>query len=157
MIFDLPKNMFQHMTKVDTKIDDSFFIIDSIDKQIAKAIDEEFLNLIEREENNMGMYRKKPVIVEAIQWTGENKEEIIGFVDGNGFFDHNDLVIKTLEGKLISKPGDYIIKGIDGEFYPCKEKIFNETYERAHGYEMDITDDFLSHDYNMDTKPFRSR
>ncbi len=55
-------------------------------------------------------YRKKSLIVEAYQIDGE-------------------ALISTLEGNLVASPGDYIIQGIDGEYYPCKPDIFNETYE----------------------------
>ncbi len=78
-------------------------------------------------------FRKKPVVVEARQWEGlHSKEELalwlrwlpisVGFVG-------EDLSIKTLEGVMIAKPGDWIIRGIAGEFYPCKPDIFEATYE----------------------------
>lgn len=93
-------------------------------------------------------YRKIPVVVEAIQWTGENQREMFDFLtnyektddymsmSGENFvIDHYDvkggLVIKTLEGKHIASIGDYIIRGVAGEFYPCKPEIFEKTYERA--------------------------
>ena len=69
----------------------------------------------------MAKYRKKPVVIEAIQFTGDNCEEIKEF----GAY----IVIKTLEGKMIALPGDWIIKGVKGEFYPCKPDIFEKTYE----------------------------
>lgn len=82
---------------------------------------------------NVKRYRKKPVIIEALQWTGDNTPEIkmfcgekAIFVDNNGKL---ELRIKTLEGMHIATIGDYIIKGIEGEFYPCKESIFKKTYE----------------------------
>ncbi len=83
-------------------------------------------------------YRKKPVVVDAIQWNGENIEEVKSFVgDDLSFFTwfHNkykgeiELTISTLEGKLVVTVGDYIIKGVSGEFYPCKSDIFEKTYE----------------------------
>lgn len=94
-------------------------------------------------------YRKKPVVVEAIQWTGENQREMFDFLTngqkkddymepfGKHFrIDHGavkgGLVIKTLEGGLfLANIGDYIIKGVAGEFYPCKPDIFEKTYEVA--------------------------
>ncbi|MDS1161633.1 hypothetical protein [Streptococcus suis] len=75
-------------------------------------------------------YRKKPVVIEAIQWTRKNEFEISRFVGNKMFF--NDLrepVIETLEGNMRVAVGDYIIKGVSGEFYPCKPDIFAETYE----------------------------
>ena len=77
-------------------------------------------------------YRKKPVTIEAIQWTGKNKEEIKKFVKTNMFFsDIGELYIYTLEGKMCASIGDYIICDVDNEFYPCKPDIFEKTYERV--------------------------
>ena len=78
-------------------------------------------------------FRKKPVEVEAVQWTGENLFEICNFcppVAGERQVD-GIIVIPTLEGKMISTPGDWIIKGVAGEFYPCKPDIFEQTYEKV--------------------------
>jgi len=86
-------------------------------------------------------FRKKPVVIEAIIWTGKNFDEICNFT-GN-FHGHKkayedyqeycektgEITIHTLEGDHLAKSGDYIIKGIKGEFYPCKPDIFEMTYE----------------------------
>lgn len=83
--------------------------------------------------------KKKPVIIEYVQWTGENVSEIMSFC-GSAAHDiyqinlanmpvEYSLIIKTLEGNMRAEPGDYIIKGVQGEFYPCKPDIFKETYE----------------------------
>ncbi len=74
-------------------------------------------------------YRKKPVVVEAIQYNGKNKVEIQLFV--NMYLDETSkgLKIPTLEGDMFASVGDYIIKGVKGEFYPCKPDIFEQTYE----------------------------
>lgn len=79
------------------------------------------------------VYRKKPVTVEAVQWTGENHAEMCDFIDPEVFeiFPRVGLVIHTLEGDHHASPGDYIIKGVNGEFYPCKPDIFAKTYESA--------------------------
>lgn len=76
----------------------------------------------------MPKYRKKPVEIEAIQWTGDNLDEIKKFM---GYYEYakGNLIIKTLEGNMLASPGDYIIKGVKSEFYPCKPNIFKETYE----------------------------
>lgn len=76
-------------------------------------------------------YRKKPVVIEAVQWTGENILEICNFTGrcGGELLKDGELYIKTLEGTHHAKVGDYIIKGVAGEFYPCKPDIFNKTYE----------------------------
>ena len=89
-------------------------------------------------------YRKKPVVVEAAQWNGFNLEEIKKFVGDSLIYRVSDsawkvgkgaptvyLEIKTLEGNHICSRGDYIIKGVQGEFYPCKPDIFKQTYEQA--------------------------
>ena len=87
-------------------------------------------------------YRKKPIIVEAVKWTGLNLEEIKNFVDESLLYNICDgawevgeapvvvdMQIRTLEGNMSVSVGDYIIKGVQGEFYPCKPDIFKETYE----------------------------
>ena len=78
-------------------------------------------------------YRKKPVMVEAVQWTGENHAEMCEFIDPEAFeiIPRIGLVIHTLEGDHHASPGDYIIKGVNGEFYPCKPDIFAKTYESS--------------------------
>lgn len=76
----------------------------------------------------MKQYRKKPVVIEAVQFNG-NFNEIEKFVGGDAEFRGGELVVATLEGPLRAAPGDYIIKGIQGEFYPCKPDIFEATYE----------------------------
>ena len=73
-------------------------------------------------------YRKKPVVIEAVVWTGSNNDEIAAFTNGAGTFTREveiygidyRLYIETLEGTMEAKIGDYIIRGINGEFYPCK-------------------------------------
>ena len=87
-------------------------------------------------------YRKKPVEVEAIQWDGINLSDIKDFVgeslickiydcawEVNAAPVIAELQIRTLEGNMSVSKGDYIIKGIQGEFYPCKPDIFEQTYE----------------------------
>lgn len=83
------------------------------------------------------LYRKKPIEVYAIQWTGENKDEVQEFCGDKARFgryissDHLCLVIDTLEGMHNAAVGDYIIRGVNGEFYPCKPDIFKKTYEEV--------------------------
>lgn len=88
-------------------------------------------------------YRKKPVVIEAVLWDGNSdtanlfigesygtdwkyaeEKEPEGNIGG-------DLIIPTLEGEMLCRLGDYIIKGVKGEFYPCKPDIFTATYEPA--------------------------
>ena len=76
-------------------------------------------------------YRKKPVIIEAVQWNGKNLTEIDNFVGGSLKIEGSNIVIHTLEGDMEASINDYIIKGVNGEFYPCKPDIFDKTYERA--------------------------
>ena len=76
-------------------------------------------------------YRKKPVVIEAIQWNGDNLTEIDNFVGGSLKMEVTSLVIHTLEGDMEASMNDYIIKGVNGEFYPCKPDIFDKTYEEA--------------------------
>ncbi len=82
----------------------------------------------------MSTYRKKPVVIEAIQWTGEDRQAVKDFVPEAGFgFVGDELTITTLEGQMHASPGDWIIRGVKGEFYPCKPDIFEATYEPVIG------------------------
>lgn len=89
----------------------------------------------------MPKFRKKPVVIEAVQWTGSNLKEVIDF---SGLHEsakkwsweeyekvvaNDGLKIFTLEGKMNADVNDWIIKGVQGEFYPCKPDIFEATYE----------------------------
>lgn len=74
---------------------------------------------------------KKPVKVQAVQWTGDNYEELADFVGHIRFtysLDKDSVIIETLEGDHYARKGDWIIRGINGEFYPCKPDIFEKTY-----------------------------
>jgi hypothetical protein len=73
-------------------------------------------------------FRKKPVVIEAIRFNG-NFDEIEKFVGGDAEFRDGQLVVATLEGPLRAADGDWIIKGVKNEFYPCKPDIFAATYE----------------------------
>ena len=82
----------------------------------------------EKEDSMAKRYRKKPVVIEAVQWVG-NFGEIERFVGGDAEFREGQLVVATLEGPLRASEGDWIIKGVKGEFYPCKPDVFAATYE----------------------------
>lgn len=75
---------------------------------------------------------KKPVVIEAMCFTDESKDIAFSWITCNHYadfeLDNPILVIETLEGKMIARFGDWIIKGIRGEFYPCKPDIFEMTY-----------------------------
>jgi hypothetical protein len=77
-------------------------------------------------------FRKKPVIIEAIQWLGYNFIEIDNFILAYHETYPKDGIVKiyTLEGEMKADVGDWIIKGIKGEFYPCKPDIFEKSYEQ---------------------------
>lgn len=109
-------------------------------------------------------YRKKPVVVDAIQWDGKNHREMFDFLtnyektnefmsaQGKNFYINHDkvkggLVIKTLEGEHFASIGDYIIKGVQGEFYPCKPYIFEQTYEM-----VEISEQNQNKEGNITTK-----
>lgn len=75
-------------------------------------------------------YRKKPIVIEAIQYTGDNKQKIISFTNDEAFEVINgNIMICTLEGYLEISIDDWVIKGIADEFYPCKPDIFKATYD----------------------------
>jgi hypothetical protein len=85
----------------------------------------------------MPKFRKKPVVIEAVQVTATAEAKIFEFVGGSvEAFDTNSkglasLSIKTLEGTMTAGLGDWIIKGVKGEFYPCKDDIFRMTYDEV--------------------------
>ena len=74
-------------------------------------------------------YRKKPVVIEAIKYDGTNENQIIEWATPHVFRRYDKLAVVTLEGDMLVTVGDYIIKGVKGEFYPCKADIFDLTYE----------------------------
>lgn len=80
-------------------------------------------------------YLKKPLIIEAVRWVGDNFNEVRDFCPEASFLndfkapDNGYFIISTKEGKMSCSVGDYIIKGIVGEFYPCKSDIFEKTYQ----------------------------
>jgi hypothetical protein len=84
----------------------------------------------------MAKYRKKPVVIDAVQWDGKNLDDVLELADQvpaqlelpeEG--DH--LLIRTLEGIMRAEPNDWIIRGVKGELYPCKPDIFAATYDAA--------------------------
>lgn len=78
----------------------------------------------------MSRYRKKPVVIEAEQWSGSNWHQMLAFAGGgNVSTDGEHLMVHTLEGTMVAPPGWWIIKGVKGEFYPCDPEIFEATYE----------------------------
>ena len=79
----------------------------------------------------MAKYRKKPVVVEAVRWVGtaENVREMNEFIGKNLKTVNGAIEIETLEGVMLCNDGDFLIKGVAGELYPCKPGIFAEIYE----------------------------
>lgn len=95
-------------------------------------------------------YRKKPVVVEAVRWMGSieslgeieklqgfsfSKDEVVDIVRSD------EIRIRTPEGVMTASLGDYIIRGVHGEIYPCKPDIFEETYEMAEDEEMSVAEE----------------
>ena len=76
-------------------------------------------------------YKKKPIIVSAVKWDGGNLQEINTFTDNKAMVKNNVLIIPTLEGAMAAEVGSYIIKGVKGEYYPCRGDIFEDTYEEV--------------------------
>lgn len=107
-------------------------------------------------------WRKKPVVIEAVQWTGTNLREVIDFTGLNEsankwtwqefveVVERDGLKIFTLEGPLKAAVGSWIIKGVKGEFYPCEPSIFEATYERVDPLEPLVFDCFI---HDADTPP----
>ena len=106
--------------------------------------------------NADGRFTKNPVTIDAIKWTGSNLREVIAFTDGppdtrsihagmawEAYVDlvaRDGLKIYTLEGKMLANIGDWIIRGIKGEYYPCKPDIFEATYTSAPQAQADARD-----------------
>ena len=82
-------------------------------------------------------YRKKPVEIEAVQWVSDNIEQVYEMLGDNLIINTDEdkdevkHFINTLEGKMEMSWGDYVIKGVKGEFYPCKPDIFELTYNKV--------------------------
>ena len=76
-------------------------------------------------------YRKKPVVIDAIRWTGENRDEVEAWSGGEIECIGHVAVVPTLEGEMRGDVGDWLIRGVQGEYYPCKDEIFLATYEPA--------------------------
>jgi hypothetical protein len=92
-------------------------------------------------EGHMPKFRKKPVVIEAVKWLGDNLREVIDFTglhpsaekwtweEYQAVVSSEGLKIFTMEGALTATIGDWIVKGVKGEYYPCKPDIFDATYE----------------------------
>jgi uncharacterized Zn finger protein (UPF0148 family) len=111
-------------------------------KKVNELIQQKINKLKEEKEMSIMKYTKKPVVIEALQIHG-NVSEIKEFIGNNGDAYIDDaayqagvhppvtvVIIHTLEGDMRATDGDYIIKGVKGEFYPCRKDIFEETYEK---------------------------
>ena len=108
---------------------------------------------LEAEVNAVRKYRKRPVVIEAIRWDGTEEclSVVLAWTDFDALPDDGihvgrgigyvpalgTLDIPTLEGTMTASPGDWIIKGVQGEFYPCKPDIFAATYESASNQERE--------------------
>jgi hypothetical protein len=81
----------------------------------------------------MAKFRKKPVVIDAVQFNGHNDAICLEFcpIARDPIDKKPNLIIPTLEGEMLVSVGDYIIKGVKGEFYPCKPDIFAATYDPA--------------------------
>lgn len=78
-------------------------------------------------------YIKKPIPIEAIQWNGRNIDELVAFAGDNVYMQDGYVYVHSLEGdmRMANITGDYLVKGIRGEFYFCEQSIFEETYMEA--------------------------
>ena len=81
----------------------------------------------------MKKYVKKLIPIEAVQWTGDNFRELYDFARNDVYYQDGWIYVHALEGdiKMKNKVGDYLVKGISGEFYFCEKSIFEETYEEV--------------------------
>lgn len=80
----------------------------------------------------MSMYRKKPVVIEAIQYRGDNAAEVLAWANASMVSYQpttTTMTVKTLEGEMTVYPLAWLIRGVQGELYPCRPDIFAATYE----------------------------
>jgi hypothetical protein len=81
----------------------------------------------------MTRFRKRPLEVDAVQIRGDNDDELLAFLHEHvvpfEMVGDHELLIHTLEGDMLARKGWWIIRGVEGEFYPCKPEIFEATYE----------------------------
>lgn len=86
---------------------------------------------------NVHNFRKKPIVIKAIQYTGKNIDDLLIWAGANNVRLEEEtepyIYIQTLEGSVMAAPGDWIIRGVSGEYYPCKPDIFAATYEPEEG------------------------
>lgn len=83
-----------------------------------------------------GQFRERPIVIDAARYVEGNQEALLALLDGvTGWhmagYGETGIVIPTLEGDHLARPGDWIVKGVQGEVYPVKHDIFEETYEPA--------------------------
>jgi hypothetical protein len=85
----------------------------------------------------MPFFKKRPLVIEAFQMPQEGDNptpELVAFLgkmSQEWLLDDGRLAIDTLEGTMVASPGDWIIKGVTGEYYPCKPEVFRKTYEQV--------------------------
>lgn len=85
---------------------------------------------VNKSKNGAQFYRKRAVIIQAIQFNGD-VDAVNNFLGKKLKYKNDKWYIVTLEGDMLVRNGDYVIKGVAGEFYPCKESIFLDTYEEV--------------------------
>ena len=101
-----------------------------IDTKLKRSKTYSWIHEYDMGEKMVNKYRTKPCEIEAVQWNGNNEHEIFLFVGSfYHFTSRGELMIETLEGDMKASTGDYIIKGLRGEFYPCKPDVFEKKYE----------------------------
>lgn len=111
----------------------SMYVVDDIEKEWNDK--DKFYYIVNEGDKKM-KFRKKPVVIEAIQWKGDWTKEFADFIKmtKNRCFHYENkgaLYIDTLEGTMKANINDWVIKGVNGEFYPCKPDIFEKTYEEV--------------------------
>lgn len=80
----------------------------------------------------MRRFRKKPIVIEAVRFTGRNYQTVFDFIGDGAVGKHSSsgrIYLPTLEGTMEVSPGDWVIRGVKGEYYPCKPDIFETSYE----------------------------
>ena len=97
------------------------------------------------------LFTKVPVTIEAVQFDVSNPGKVAAFMQGHDFGDYHfenpeGLTIKTLEGDHLARPGDFVIRGVNGEFYPCKPDIFAKTYQPGQPFADEDAAQMVAHE-----------
>jgi hypothetical protein len=130
---NLERNNFEFTVLENQCLETFIHLLDEIERlKILSQVTESksVIRRREQQENKMSKFRKKPVVIEAMQYIyAKNSKECEVFCPAIRYTETGGMLIPTLEGDHLVSPNDWIIKGVKGEYYPCKPDVFEMTYE----------------------------